>query len=246
MSGLTRAQVHEMDRRAAGELGLPGLVLMENAGRGVAEQVMGLLHARSIRSGQRARVAVVCGGGNNGGDGFVTARHLLCAEVVVTLWTLGPLDQLRGDAAVMAEAARRLSIPIRVLDDPGGRVWASALEEWGRSDVIVDALLGVGYRPPMRARTAAVIEAINGSGWSGASVVSVDVPSGLEGDSGRASEGDDGRTIRADLTVTMLAPKVGLLEERAAGYVGRVVTASIGVPRAWAVPGGLQGGGVQG
>src|SRR4051812_32896156 len=143
MATLTRRQVREVDRLAIEELGIPGVVLMENAGRSASEVVLYLLREELHAKPASARVAVVCGGGNNGGDGYVIARHLHNAGVDAIVFPAIDPGQLKGDALVNATVALKMGLPFRFIRD------AAELDEharWlARSDVLVDALLGTGF-----------------------------------------------------------------------------------------------------
>jgi len=210
---LTREQVRRLDGLAIEELGIPGVVLMENAGRGAAEQVRGLL-------GDGRRVRIVCGGGNNGGDGFVIARHLHNAGVEVACWLLGSADDLGGDAATNHAICRAMGLTVERYDPSRQAALLAALKG---CDVVVDAILGTGFRGEVRSPADRAIAAINASGRP---VLAVDVPSGLDCDTGRPAE----PCVQATVTVTFAAAKVGLLAAAARESVGRLVVASIGTP----------------
>src|SRR5262245_42081800 len=181
MQPLTRTQVREIDRRAMDEFGLGGLVLMENAGRGCVDVL--------CRLGCRGPVAIVCGKGNNAGDGFVMARHLDARAIPVRVVLLGAPAELRGDAAANYAVLSRCGIPIRDLSaaTSGGDLAAELTgAEW-----IVDALLGTGASGPPREPLAGSIRAMNAAQGR---KLAVDLPSGLDCDSGAAAE----PTFRAD------------------------------------------------
>ncbi len=217
---LSRAQVRAVDRLAIEELGIPGVVLMENAGRGAAEHVLAEL--RSRRGAARgARVVVLCGGGNNGGDGYVVARHLHGAGVAVELVATVPPGELRGDAATNARVALAMGLVPAVV---GAAPDAGALADaWAGADLLVDGLLGTGFHGTVRPPLDAVIDAAN---RAGPPIVAVDVPSGLDADLGRAA----GPAVRAASTVTFVARKLGFDAPGAAAWTGRVVVAGIGAP----------------
>jgi NAD(P)H-hydrate epimerase len=212
---LSRAQVREVDRRAMEEYGIPGVVLMENAGRSAAEIVRG-----RVRAG--GRVAIVCGRGNNGGDGYVIARHLSNAGLEVRLLEAFGGGATAGDAAVHRHTALRMGLECHPFDTP--EAIAAGRQALGESDVVVDALLGTGFAGAPRPPLDAAIEAINRA--RPAVIVAVDVPSGLDCDTGHAP----GAVVRADLTITFVARKAGFAS--AAEYVGEVLVADIGVPAA--------------
>ncbi len=217
MSGplLSREQLRELDRRAIEVWGLPGAVLMENAGRGTA----GLLVALSIHG----RVLVCCGKGNNGGDGYVLARHLDNRGVPVRVLLFADPAGLQGDAAVHYRVLARSDVSITVHagptvpEDVVRRELAGA--EW-----VVDALFGTGLTGPVRPPFDRVIARIN---ESGAKVLAVDLPSGLDCDTGRPL----GPTVRALHTATMAAWKRGFPEPEARAWLGQVHLIDIGVPR---------------
>jgi NAD(P)H-hydrate epimerase len=209
---LSREQARALDRRAIEEFGVPGVVLMENAGRGAAE----LLRALGIRG----MVAICCGGGNNGGDGFVIARHLHNKQVPVRVLLFGRPEELTGDAAINYHVIARLGLPIAV--SAGNQVEGDALQrELKRAEWVVDALFGTGLTGPVRAPFDAVIAAINAAG---AKVLAVDIPSGLDCDTGQPL----GPTVRATHTVTFLAQKKGFASPTAQEWLGQVHVADIG------------------
>jgi NAD(P)H-hydrate epimerase len=215
MITLTRAQVRELDRRAIEEFGVPGIVLMENAGRGAAEVLMRL-------NGEPAPVVVVCGKGNNGGDGYVIARHLENAGWPASIWSLSKFDDLRGDAATNAEIARRAEIA-QFADPAVTDATLHRLE--AHAGWIVDALFGTGLSGPIAAPFDRVIAAINASG---AHVLAVDIPSGLDCDTGEPL----GPTVQADHTVTFVTAKAGFPKSIAAEWLGELHVVGIGAPRA--------------
>jgi NAD(P)H-hydrate epimerase len=215
---MARQAVREVDRLAIKRYGIPGVILMENAGRGAAQAILGLLDDPG-----RSRVAIVCGAGNNGGDGFVIARHLHNAYVEVEIYLAVDPARLAGDAKVNYEIVRRMNLPIRPLGTL--EQLTEAAEVLSNSDVVVDALLGTGFSGEVRPPLDAIIRRINR--LQGPKVVAVDLPSGLDCDTGHPSDA----TIRADLTVTFVAPKAGFTQPAAVPYVGRVVVVDIGVPR---------------
>jgi NAD(P)H-hydrate epimerase len=211
---LSRAQVREIDRRAVDDYGMTGLVLMENAGRGTADVLCEL--------GIDGPVVVCCGKGNNAGDGFVIARHLDLRgfDVGVHLWA-SP-DSLKGDAAANYNILAKSHVPIKVFDpnaDP-----AHVTSRLSGADWIVDALLGTGAVGDPQPPFDWAIEAINGAPGK---KLAVDLPSGLDCDSGAASR----FTVVAHHTCTFVAMKRGLLAPGAVRYTGRVHVCDIGVPR---------------
>jgi NAD(P)H-hydrate epimerase len=219
MHTLTRAEVREVDQLAIEEYGLPGIVLMENAGAGVAR----LLYALGIDG----PVAIACGRGNNGGDGFVIARHLELLGHDVRLLLAAPLAAYAGDAAVNAEVARRAGLRIVDLAEAEAGEWRQALHgaAW-----IVDALLGTGATGAPRGAVATAIAAINDVRGEGraARVLAVDIPSGMDCDTGDRP----GACVRADATTTFVAPKPGFEAPGAHAFTGAVHVLGIGAPAA--------------
>jgi NAD(P)H-hydrate epimerase len=213
---LTRAEVREVDRLAIEDYGLPGILLMENAGANAAR----LLESLRIDG----PVAIACGPGNNGGDGFVIARHLEAAGHAVRLMLACEPDRYRGDAAVNLRVAERSGLPIDMLAAANRAAWDRALQgvSW-----IVDALLGTGAVGPPRGSVASAIAAIEPSRVAGARVLAVDLPSGLDCDTGTAA----GACVRADATATFVAAKAGFDQPGAAALTGAVHVLGIGAPR---------------
>ena len=216
----TADEMRAVDRRAITELGIPGVTLMENAGRGAADVVAAMLRTLGSRGRRTAPVAVVCGKGGNGGDGFVLARALQRRGVRSRVLLAFPPAEVHGDAALKFCALRRAGIPARVIDDEGAL--RTALAE---ASIVVDALLGIGARGAPSGPVARAIEAINRAGRP---VVALDVPSGIDADGGPPA----GPAVRASVTVTFAGLKRGLLVFPGAGYAGDVRVVPIGVPAA--------------
>lgn len=211
---LSRTAVRDVDRRAVEEYGLTGVVLMENAGRGAAEVM--------VRLGLPGPVLICCGKGNNAGDGFVIARHLELHGVPVQILLWSDPAELRGDAAANYQIVERSGLPIEILSSDGS---LPRLREHLRSaGSVVDALLGTGATGEPRAPLDKVIDALNGSGLP---IVAIDLPSGLDCDTGLPSR----HTIRAAHTCTFVAYKAGFLQPGADRYTGEIHVVSIGAPR---------------
>ena len=216
MKPLTRTEVRDVDRRAIKEFGLPGIVLMENAGRNAAA----LLHERA----PLARVAIACGKGNNAGDGFVMARHLTNLGHHVRLLLACDPAEYRGDAAINWGVVEKAGIVATVLATTSREEWERAL---AGADWIVDALLGTGATGAPRGAIATAIEAVNAvAAREHAGVFAVDLPSGLDCDTGLAP----GVCVRANVTGTFVARKVGFDQPAAAQWLGEVHVLDIGVP----------------
>jgi NAD(P)H-hydrate epimerase len=214
MTTLTRAEVREIDRRAIEQFGVPGIVLMENAGRGAAEVLMQL-------NAERKPVVVLCGKGNNGGDGYVIARHLDNHGWPVSVWSLVNPDELRGDAAINAKIVQESGLPVLPAHDDVAELVAQlgSFSGW-----LVDALFGTGFAGTLNYPYDRVVDAINASR---AQILAVDIPSGLDCDTGVPL----GSAVRADHTVTFVAAKSGFANSAASAYLGQVHVVDIGAPR---------------
>jgi NAD(P)H-hydrate epimerase len=210
MTRLTRAQVREIDRRAIEDYHIPGIVLMENAALAVTDVASEMLDGNLV-----GQIIILCGGGNNGGDGLAVARHLhnLGADVFIALAT-NP-GKYKGDAKINWNIAQAMKIktfpadPERILNS--------------RALLIVDAVFGTGLSEPPRAPFADLVSAVN---KSGATVLAIDLPSGMDCDTGEAL----GPTIEAKRTVTFVAEKAGFANPNAAHYTGQITVGSIGCP----------------
>src|SRR3954468_23546194 len=193
MRVLNAAQMREADRRTIEEIGISSLVLMENAGR----QVVAALEAVHGEMLER-RVAVLCGRGNNGGDGFVVARTLLQRGVDVAVFLIGRVADVRGDARTNLEILGRLGLTVAEI--AAGEAWELHFSEVGDCSLIVDAIFGTGLNAPLSGLLETVIADVNGAGIP---VVAIDLPSGLSADSHEPI----GDSIEAGMTVTLAAPK---------------------------------------
>lgn len=215
---LTCQQIRELDILAIEHVGIPGLILMENAARCVAEFVYGaLVHP------QAAWVLVLCGPGNNGGDGFVVARHLHNAGVQCVVALATQSAGLRGDAAINYGICARIGTP---LIDATVSAGLEQVRELSRgADVIVDGLLGTGATGEPRGTIAELIRLANGA--THARRIAIDIPSGLNADTGAVAD----PCFKADATVTFVAAKIGFAAPEARRVLGRVLVADIGIPR---------------
>ena len=216
----TAAQARASDQHMMTVLGLPGLVLMENAGRGVAHVIRRAL-GKQKRPLSKSKVVVVCGAGQNGGDGFVIARHLHLWGARVQLYLVMPAAKIKGDAAVNLRALHGLAeVPV---DDVSDVLDEEAWWQWlNDADVLVDAIFGTGLRADVTGVPAVAIAAMN---ESRALRVAVDVPSGLNADTGRVQ----GVAVNADITATMATRKLGFAVD-AQAPVGKVVVVGLGAP----------------
>lgn len=224
MKTVTVDQMRELDRRTIAEA-VPGAELMERAGVGVAAGVRELADEATLRA---EAVVLVAGKGNNGGDAFVAARHLVGEGREVTVLLVAPPDAYHGDAREHLQGMTATEgIAWRHVEEGA---WDEEVRRFrSRRVVVVDAVLGTGVQGAARGAAAVAIDAINALGTANR-VVAVDIPSGMNADTGEA----EGVVVTADLTVTMALPKRGLVESCAVPYVGNVVVVDIGVPDALA------------
>ena len=217
MRVLTAEQMREADRRTIEEVGIPSVALMENAGH----QIVSAMHA-TIDDLESRRVALLCGRGSNGGDGFVAARLLWQQGVAVRVFVFGRGDDVAGDAGTNLAVAQSLGLTIvEVLDRDGWDAARATIAD--DCDLLVDAIFGTGLNKPLDDLFAAVVGDVNGLDLP---IVAVDLPSGLSAD--RADP--IGEAVEADVTVTLAAPKVALLLPPAESWAGDLVIADVGIP----------------
>ena len=213
---LSTAQMREADRRTIEEIGLPSIVLMENAGH----QVVSAMRA-TVGDLSEHRVGVLSGRGSNGGDGFVVARVLWQQGIDVQVFLFGTADGVEGDAGRNLAIAKNLGVSVVEIADRDA--WDSAQSALSDCDVLVDAILGTGLNKPLDDFLAGVVGDINT--WE-MPVVSIDLPSGLSAD----DVNPIGEAVEADVTVTLAAPKASLLVPPAEAWAGDLVIADIGIP----------------
>ena len=223
MKILSVSEMREVDRLTTERCGISQQSLMEEAGGAVARFV-----ARHFAPIEERRVALLCGKGNNGGDGFVAARELQEMGAEPEVFLFGVAGELAGEAA---EAFKRMreengGATIRVKEICDAAAWEAARQEIFRAKIIVDALLGTGLRGAVEGLLAQAIDAVNRRDER-TRVVAVDIPSGISGDTGAIA---GGAAVMADYTVTFTAPKNGMLMASAAPFVGRLTVAAIGSP----------------
>lgn len=211
---LTVSQIQRIEKHAISTIGIPSVVLMENAGRAVAESLL-----RELEVKERTNIAVICGTGNNGGDGFVAARYLWAAGVNVTVFVLGNIKVLKQGPKVFYAILKALRVPVVLI------------KKWDRStadfinghDIFVDALLGIGINRPVSGELEQMIDLINDSRQK---IWSVDIPSGLDGTTGKVY----GSCVKAATTVSFTALKKGFFINEGPSLTGRIQTADIGIP----------------
>lgn len=221
MKFLSRQESREVDRIAIEKFGFSGLVLMENAGRGVVET---LERFRVVRHDEP--IGIVCGKGNNGGDGFVIARHLRLRGYRPRVVMLAGPDELSGDAKTNFNILRLHGdvdiYSFRAISESNRNEFDKLLQ----CPVLIDAMLGTGATGPPREPFAEAIRAMNDIRKArSARTVAVDIPSGLDADSGEPND----PTIIADFTLTFYSEKIGFTEPSAIPYTGTVIVQDIGV-----------------
>jgi hydroxyethylthiazole kinase-like uncharacterized protein yjeF len=235
MTHLTRKQARAVDRLAMSELGIPSIVLMENAGRNAVNVIR---HYFKQQSAELNSALIFCGGGKNGGDGYVIARHLHNQGIAVQIIATKPIDQLTGDAAINAVICQKMNLDIQPAPAECALAPVSSDQP---PDLIIDALLGTGFQGHLRPDTLALIRSINASRdqLSPPKIIAIDLPSGLNCDTGQPPQNDNADqppgqpaqdAIRADLTITFVAPKLGFTQPAAQPYLGQVQIADIGTP----------------
>jgi ADP-dependent NAD(P)H-hydrate dehydratase / NAD(P)H-hydrate epimerase len=221
MKILTAEEMREVDRLTSEREGIPSATLMENAGTNVAK----FIEAR-FPAFRRRRIAVLCGKGNNGGDGFVVARHLHDSGARPDVYLFAAPEQMRGDAAENCRHWQAVGAPLHLVLNIAD--WQKKKTEATSAEIIVDALLGTGVAGPVRDLPAQVIEDVNGrDGKDRSVVVAVDIPSGLPANSGAA----DGPIVNADYTITFTAPKIGMFLSKAGEHLGQLLVSDIGSSR---------------
>jgi hydroxyethylthiazole kinase-like uncharacterized protein yjeF len=214
MKVATSEQMRNIDREAVELYGMPSIVLMENAGIAVSRHI-----ANSISDG--GKVCIICGKGNNGGDGFTAARHLFKKNVKIVVYLAGDEDRLKGDALINYNIIKKMGLNIKhiISDDD----ILNLIDDLRDSNIVVDALLGTGLRGNVSGIYARIIDIINEHGQN---VMSVDMPSGIDSDTGAIL----GKGVMADSTITLALPKAGLYIYPGAEYAGKVFIEDISIP----------------
>jgi NAD(P)H-hydrate epimerase len=208
--------MREADRRTIDEVGIPSVVLMENAGR----QAVAAMEA-AFDDLLSSHVGVLCGRGNNGGDGFVIARTLVQRGVETSVFLLGSVADVRGDARTNLEILGRIGL--NVVELTNAQEWELHFSEISECDLLVDAILGTGFNGQLSGLLETVVADVNGTGVP---VVAIDLPTGLSADSHEV----EGEAIDATMTVTLGAPKIPLVLPPADTHCGDLVIADIGIP----------------
>ncbi|MCK4887647.1 MAG: NAD(P)H-hydrate epimerase [Planctomycetes bacterium] len=216
-TAMTRQQVRSVDRWAIEEIGIAGVVLMENAGRSCAELAIGVLG-----DVEKPSVTVFCGVGNNGGDGYVIARHLLNNGFKVTTVICADVDNIKGDAKTNLDILHKMNYHVEIMDMQGCML-SQVSSFCSGADMVIDCIFGTGLAGELRGPYQELITAINEQGLD---IMAVDIPSGLDCDTGEPL----GTAIEAMCTVTFVAVKKGFtVNESSQQYTGEIFVADIGI-----------------
>src|SRR5512136_3347426 len=210
-------EMQELDRKAIETYRIPGMILMENAGRGAAEVI-----SNTFPDIHKKRIAIIAGKGNNGGDGFVIARYLMNQGVLVRVYLLTDPKGLRGDAETNFNIFQRMKG--EVISVPSSKDYVKVKKDLEKFDILVDGIFGTGLDAEVRGYYREVIDHLN---TLQKPVVAIDIPSGLDADTGKPL----GTAIRASLTITFGSPKIGHLIPPGLDYVGEVKVIDIGIPK---------------
>ncbi len=216
MRFVSTAQMRRFDQLANERYGIPTLLLMENAGRGIADL------AEKLLGKKKSRILIVCGKGNNGGDGFVAARHLLNRGHHVKVALLGLRSGLKGDTALNYSILKKMSAPRYEITTPNQL--KTLKHESRHSSLLIDAIFGTGLE---RNISGFLNEAISMMNESGKKILSVDIPSGLNGDTGRVM----GIAVRANVTGTLGLAKTGMKSKLARTFTGKIEVLDISLPK---------------
>ncbi len=215
---MTRDEVRTFDTWAINTVGIPGVVLMENAGRSCAELIK-----EELAGVTNPKVCIFCGTGNNGGDGYVIARHLLNSGFRVVVVVCGDGEKIKGDAKKNLDVLEGMGQPIKQLELKGGDISGQVEAFSADADMLVDGLFGTGLSGELSDEYKELIESINAQHCP---ILAVDIPSGLDCDTGKPH----GAAIKASYTVTFVAVKRGFTcAKTAAAYTGEIFVASIGI-----------------
>ena len=215
MKVVTSQQMREIDRKAIEENNLFGLILMENAGLRIFQNLKKIYADLRLK-----KVIIFAGSGNNGGDGFVVARHLYNYGVKVKVFLLAPFNKIKGEAGENLNIIDKMGVELIETETTKFEEIQEAVQNY---DLIIDAILGTGLQGSVTGLKAKIIDLVN---VAGKEVVAIDVPSGLDADTGKL----EGPCIKATHTITLALPKIGLLLFPGASYAGKVTVEDIGIP----------------
>lgn len=217
MKIVNNIQMKQLDRMTIEQYGIPGILLMENAGVAVFQEVV-----RYLQNLTGKKVAIICGRGNNGGDGFVVARHLFQHKAEAKVFIAGNPAVIGGDAKTNLEILKSLEVPIEVLSSEQSR--SDLFDQLKEYDLIVDAIFGIGLDRSIDEFIQGIIEAINASGKS---VISIDIPSGVNAANGCICS----IAVKAEKTVVFQLPKLGNINYPGSDYTGEILIKNIGIPQ---------------
>lgn len=226
MKFVTTAEIRSIEQRAIEEYGIPSIALMENAGNesvGQIERIIGTLHNK--------KVSIFAGKGNNGGDGYVIARHLHNRGAKVKVFLIGDKESIAGDALINLQIITYMGIDVIEVANEGD--WDKVKIAMTFTDFLVDALVGTGFTGKLSDHMIQIVDSINKINKI---VIAIDVPSGVDGDTGQIS----GTAVKADHTITFSLPKQGLLLYPGASYAGDVTVVDIGIPRTLLIDGKIK------
>ncbi|MBM3253330.1 MAG: NAD(P)H-hydrate epimerase [Candidatus Omnitrophica bacterium] len=216
MRSITTNQMKQIDKKAQGVYGIPGIILMENAGINIAYQAIEMLKNKP------KKICIFCGKGNNGGDGFVAGRHLFNEDFKIKVFLVGEYREVRKEARVNLNILLKMGIEIYELSNFFNRIFIK--KNLAHTSLIIDAIFGTGLKGKMPYATSEIIDMIN---LSKRPVLSVDIPSGLDADTGEILGG----CIKATKTITFGLPKKGFFKGKGPLYTGRVIISKIGIPQ---------------
>jgi len=217
VKAVTSGQIQQLDKQAIEGLGIDSLFLMENAGRGVSQFVEEILNKKN-----NDKVVVICGKGNNGGDGFVVARHLLNRGKSVSVFLLGKKTDIKKDAEANLKKLKALNCEVaEIADEKSQKYFYDILPN---SDILVDAIFGVGLKGQIKGIASDIISAMNKSNKP---IVSIDVPSGLDSTTGEIC----GFCVKSTLTVSFTLAKRGFFLKNGPEYIGELSVIDIGIPK---------------
>lgn len=219
---LTCEQSRQVDQLAGEQLGIPSIVLMENAAINAANVAMDLVQNERQLAPFETKVAIFCGGGNNGGDGYAIARHLHNWGADVRLFGVKAVDALQGDARTNALICRNMQLPMTLMENEND--YRQAAGECEQMHLWIDALLGTGFHGQVKQPLAALIHSLNETEQP--LRLAIDIPSGLDGDSGQPSNA----TLQCDATITFVSEKVGFRQSESRHYTGDLLVGDIGIP----------------
>ncbi|VAW12066.1 NAD(P)H-hydrate epimerase / ADP-dependent (S)-NAD(P)H-hydrate dehydratase [hydrothermal vent metagenome] len=222
--GVTVKQIQKVDKVAIEKYGIPSIVLMENAGKISATEIIRILK-RKKKALSSLKVSIVCGLGNNAGDGFVIARYLKEQNVNVDIFLIGRGADLKKDATINYNICRRLKYAVKEIKGNNTKQFAQFSQNISQVDLIVDAIFGVGLSRKIQDPFHSIIDCINRVATK---VICIDVPSGIDGTTGKIH----GIAVKADWTLTFSFAKQGLFKNQGLVFSGSLKVLDIGIPRA--------------